>query len=144
MRRTEVDEWFWQVGADLHLLSEEMSRGGPVLAARKCWQPRVDVVEEIDRLVIRAEIAGMRGEDIQLAYLPERHSVMIRGSRQDADGEDGRRVRIYQLEIYHGEFEREVGLPSIEIDATDIRAHYRNGFLTISLPKQERESGPRS
>jgi HSP20 family protein len=92
MARREVEEWFWQVGSDLQRLSEEMHRFRPAIASGKAWEPRVDVIEDEHRIIIKAEIAGVRGEDIQLLYVPERHSVLIRGLRREEDYEDGERT----------------------------------------------------
>jgi len=138
MPRRDVEEWFWLPGEEMHRLAEEMSGRRPKVAAGRAWEPRVDLIEEERRFLIKAEIAGVRGEDIQLLYLPERHSLLIRGTRQEDDFSDGNRVGIHQLEIFYGEFHREVRLPDISIDADGIRATYRNGFLLVMIPKQDR------
>ena len=135
MPRRGVDEWFWTV-ADLQRLQGEMMRSRPVVATGKAWEPRVDVIEDDRKFVLKAEIAGVRGEDIQLLYIPERHSVLIRGLRQDEDGPSNGR-RFHQIEIPTGEFAREVRLPDVPIDAQNMRAQYRNGFLTVMIPKAE-------
>lgn len=137
MARREVEEWFWQVGSDLQRLSEEMHRFRPAIAAGKAWEPRVDVIEDERRIIIKADIAGVRGEDIHLLYIPERHSVLIRGLRREEDYEDGERTNFYQLEIFYGPFQREVKLPDVSIRSDEIRASYRNGFLLVMVPKQE-------
>ncbi len=134
--RREVEEWFWQVGTDLQRLSEEMHGIRPVMTAGKMWEPRIDVLEDDNRLIIKAEIAGVRGEDIQLVYLPERHSLLIRGIRRE-DGYEGE-PKFHQLEIFYGPFEREIGLPECTVDADNIRAHYRMGFLLVVVPKSSR------
>jgi len=135
--RREVEEWFWQVGSDLQRLSEEMHRFRPAVASGKAWEPKVDVIEDERRIIIKAEIAGVRGEDIQLLYIPERHSVLLRGLRNEEDYEDGERTNFYQLEIFYGPFQREVKLPDVSIRSDEIRANYRNGILLVQIPKQE-------
>jgi HSP20 family protein len=137
MARREVEEWFWQVGSDLQRLSDEMHRFRPAIAAGKAWEPRVDVIEDDHRIMIKAEIAGVRGEDIQLLYIPERHTVLLRGLRREEDYEDGERTNFYQLEIFYGPFQREVSLPDVSIRSDEIKASYRNGFLLVQIPKQE-------
>lgn len=138
MARREVEEWFWQVGSDLQRLSEEMHRYRPAIASGNAWEPRVDVLEDEDRILLKAEIAGVRGEDIQLLYIPERHSVLIRGLRREDDYQDGERTNCFQLEIFYGPFQREIKLPDVSIRSDQIRASYRNGFLLVQVPKQER------
>jgi HSP20 family protein len=137
MPRREVEEWFWQVGTDLQRMSEEMHRFRPAIAAGKAWEPRIDVIEDERRIIIKAEIAGVRGEDIHLVYVPERHSVLIRGLRREEDYEDGERTNFYQLEIFYGPFQREIKLPDVSVRADEIRASYRNGFLFVMVPKQD-------
>ncbi|MBI3722143.1 MAG: Hsp20/alpha crystallin family protein, partial [Fimbriimonas ginsengisoli] len=76
-----------------------------------------------DRLLVRAEIAGMRGEEIGLLYNVERHSLLIRGVRSE-DLSDAGHCQFHQMEIPFGEFEREVKLPDVVIQPEGIRARY--------------------
>ncbi|HVL39728.1 MAG TPA: hypothetical protein VM328_10100, partial [Fimbriimonadaceae bacterium] len=103
MARREVDEWFWQIGTELQRLSEEMLRSGPTLVSRKFWEPRLDVFEDETCLVVKAEIAGVRAEDLQLVYNADRNSLIIRGIRKEEDFPSARRTGCYQLEIFYGE-----------------------------------------
>lgn len=136
MPRRGVDEWFWTV-SDLQRLQGEMLRSTrPVVATGKCWEPRVDVIEDERRFIIKAEIAGVRGEEIQLLYIPERHSLLIRGFREDEEAQSKGR-RFHQMEIPSGEFAREVNLPEVAIDHQSMRAQYKNGFLMVVIPKAE-------
>lgn len=135
MARREVEEWFWQIGSDLQRLTEEMHRYRPGVAVGKAWEPRVDVIEDDDRVIIKAEIAGVRGEDIRLLFIPERHSVVIRGLRREEGYDDGERTNCYQLEIFYGPFQREIRLPDVPVRGDQIRASYRNGFLLVQVPK---------
>jgi HSP20 family molecular chaperone IbpA len=134
MPRRGVDEWFWTV-SDLQRLQTELIRSRPGVATGKCWEPRVDVIEEESRFIIKAEIAGARGEDIQLIYIQERHSLLIRGFRKDDAPTEGK--RFHQLEIPTGEFAREIVLPEMSLDTQNMRAQYRNGFLYVMIPKAE-------
>jgi len=138
MARREIDEWFWQAGNDLQRLAEELASGRLKLASARFWEPRVDLIEEEHRFLIKAEIAGVRGEDIHLLYEPERHTIILRGVRPEQDLSDSGRVGIHQLEIFYGDFQREIALPDVGIDARGIRAQYRNGFLLVMVPKMER------
>lgn len=138
MSRREVDDWLWQVSQDLQRLSGELSSGRPGLAPGRCWEPRVDVMEEAHKILVRAEIAGARGDEIGLLYIPERHSLLIRGQRREEDQGDGSLASYHHMEIPFGEFSREVRLPDVAIRADEIRAQYRNGFLLVMIPKNER------
>jgi HSP20 family protein len=138
MPRREAEEWFWQIGNEMSRLAEELNRTRPTIASGRSWEPRVDLIEEEHRFLLKAEIAGVKGEEIQLLYMPERHAILIRGNRPEEDPVDGCRTGIHQLEILYGEFQREVRLPDVSIDASNIRATYRNGFLLVMIPKQDR------
>jgi HSP20 family protein len=137
MARKKVDQWLWQVGVDLQRLNEEMASSRPAVATGRYWEPRVDVIDLGDRLLVRAEIAGVRVDEVGLMYNLDRHSLLIRGNRRE-ELEDEYRAAFHQLEIPFGEFQREVKLPGEAIDPEGIRAHYRNGFLYVILPKRER------
>jgi HSP20 family protein len=138
MARREIEEWFWQAGNDLQQLSEELAQGRPKIANARFWEPRVDLLEEEHRFIIKAEIAGVKGEDIHLHYHPDRHSIILKGFRPEEDFTDTGRVGLHQLEIFYGEFQREIRLPEITIDASGIKAQYRNGFLIVMVPKMDR------
>jgi len=128
-----MDAFFWHVGGELQRMSEEMMRLRPQFANRRGWEPRIDLLEDEDNFLVKGEIAGVRGEDIQLIFIPERHVLVIRGTRnEDESGCTG----AYQLEIYYGEFEREIKLPDVDVTPQHIRATYRNGILLVTIPKK--------
>jgi HSP20 family protein len=140
MARREGEEFFWQNGADFSKITDELSHLRPKVATKKTWEPMVDLVEETSRIVLKVDIAGVRGEDIDVVYVAERHSILIRGNRpEDVDSEQNR-VGVFQLEILYGEFEREVRLPSVSLNLEEMRALYRNGLLIVLIPKQDNES----
>ena len=94
------------------------------------WSPPTDVYETEKDYVVRVEIAGMREEDFEIAV--ENNFLMISGSRPDIP----ERRAYQQMEIRFGKFETVVGLPGpIDLDAS--RADYREGFLTVTLPKKK-------
>ena len=137
MARREVDEWFWQVGSELHRLAEEIGTTRTRIAHARAWEPRIDVFDDGEKIVIRAEIAGIRGEDIQLLYLPNNNRLLIRGHRPEQSTVCSGSPTYYQLEIFYGEFEREVQLPDVTVEPEGIRAQYRNGILHILIPRRE-------
>jgi HSP20 family protein len=128
-----MDAFFWHVGGELQRMSEEMMRLRPQFANRRAWEPRIDLLEDEEHFLVKGEIAGVRGEDIQLLFIPERHVLVIRGTRNE---EELNCTGAYQLEIYYGEFEREIKLPDVDISPQHIRATYRNGILLVSIPKK--------
>jgi HSP20 family protein len=140
MARREGEEFFWQGGADLSKITEELNHLRPKLAAKKNWEPLVDLVEETHRLVLKADISGVNGEGIDVSYVPERHAIRIKGQRdEDIDSEQDR-IGVFQLEILYGEFEREVELPRLALNLSEIRVLYRNGLLIVLIPKLDSTS----
>ncbi len=92
------------------------------------WRPPTDVYETEEAIIVRVEIAGMRESDFSIT-LDER-SLQIHGFRPD----NPERRAYYQMEILFGEFHVDVELPS-DVEAKEVEAVYRDGFLRILLPK---------
>lgn len=139
-RRKENDEWFFQIGAELQRLSDEVMRGivATSSAARRYWRPHVDICESEDSVAITAELAGVEPDAISVHYSPQRNTLAIRGNRvQEIGDEDCPLTRSHQLEIFYGEFEREMILPEVSLDPSGIKAAFSNGLLCITIPKRK-------
>ena len=93
----------------------------------------VDVYETPDSIVVKAMVAGVKPEDLDVAVT--REQVTIRGRRaEDHTVTDGD----YTVkELYWGEFARSVTLPA-EVEADMAEAHERHGLLMIKIPKIDR------
>ncbi|HJS18591.1 MAG TPA: Hsp20/alpha crystallin family protein [Anaerolineales bacterium] len=94
------------------------------------WTPPTDVYEADANLIVKLEIAGVREEDIEVTV--EEQVLLIRGNRLDQN----ERRAYHQMEIRFGKFEIAIGLPS-DINVEESSAHYKDGFLTIILPKKQ-------
>ncbi|MFN8387628.1 MAG: Hsp20/alpha crystallin family protein [Anaerolineales bacterium] len=92
------------------------------------WSPPTDVYETEEAFVVRVEIAGMRDEDFGVAL--ENHTLFISGHRPDFSG----RRAYHQMEILSGRFEVAVTI-IVPVDEDASIAEYKDGFLTVSLPK---------
>ena len=93
------------------------------------WDPPTDVYEIEGAYIVRMEIAGMREEDFDVSL--QKDSLYIAGFRPDLPS-----IRAYyQMEIRSGKFATVVELPG-PVDDDQATAEYRDGFLTITLPKQ--------
>ncbi len=92
------------------------------------WSPPTDVYETEEKYVIKVEIAGMRDDDFEVAF--ENGVLMIAGYRSDLN----ERRAYHQMEIRFGRFEIAVEIP-VSVDMEKATAEYRDGFLTIVLPK---------
>ena len=92
------------------------------------WSPPTDEYETETAYVVRVEIAGMREEDFEV--LLENDTLLISGSRSDFPD----RRAYQQMEIRFGKFATSVNIPG-PVDVDQAHAEYKDGFLTVVLPK---------
>ena len=92
------------------------------------WSPPTDEYETETAYVVRVEIAGMREEDFEV--LLENDTLLISGSRSDVPD----RRAYQQMEIRFGKFATSVNIPG-PVDVEQAQAEYKDGFLTVVLPK---------
>lgn len=136
MPKRDLEDFLWRGGYNLTTLSVELRQSLPRVVAKRTWEPRVDLTDEADRLVLKVELAGIRHDDVELVYVPDKHAVVVRGSRVEDAGSEQQRVGAYQLEILYGEFEREISMPiGVEISPDSVRAMFQNGMLIALFPK---------
>jgi HSP20 family protein len=97
------------------------------------WVPAVDIYEtDSHEVVLKAELPDMKREDIGLTV--ENNVLTLKGERKLES--DVRRDQYQRVERLYGTFTRSFTLPST-VDATDIKASYKDGVLTIRLPQRE-------
>jgi HSP20 family protein len=92
------------------------------------WHPPTDLYELDEKFIIRVEIAGMNKEEFCVSL--ENNILTISGNRPDMP----LRRSFHQMEILFGDFKTSIELPS-PVDADQVSAEYRDGFLNIHLPK---------
>lgn len=134
MPRRSLEEWFMELSGDVIVIGS-VRDGRHCQSHRRFWEPKADLVEDVGHFILKIELAGVPSSNLQLAYLPDRHSLLVCGVRQDEDLPGTRKRAVHQLEIFYGEFEREFSLPDPLIDPEGIKAHYRSGFLYVLIPK---------
>ena len=94
------------------------------------WRPHLEVYETGEALVVRAELAGVDEETLDVTV--EDQVLQLRGARRRAPSEE-RRV-FHQMEISYGPFAAEVFIP-FAIEADRVEANYAGGILQVTLPK---------
>lgn len=119
--------------SELHRTLDEMLRvvNPRFTLARHRWRPQIDIYETEQQIVIQAEIAGVRQEEIHLEIAPR--AVKISGAREG--GAHKEEARYHLAEIACGYFERILSLPAA-IDTETASALYREGLLEIRLTKR--------
>ena len=105
---------------------------------QESWLPAIDVFDTKDAVVLKAELAGMDPDDIQIEV--EDNVLTVKGERRFEEAVD--EERYYRVERRFGSFQRSLALPQ-GVRAEDISANYEDGILTISVPKVEEEKPKR-
>lgn len=99
------------------------------------WAPLLDVFEDRDQLIVKTELPGMYKEDIDISL--HENNLTISGERK-MELQEGQKSR---AETFFGRFQRTFSLPR-PVDPNKVSATYKDGVLTILLPKTE-ESKPK-
>jgi HSP20 family protein len=103
------------------------------LMPRSTWWPPVDIYEnDHQELVIKAELPDMKRDDIKLVV--DDNMLTISGEKKfDSEMKD---ESCHRVERTYGQFSRSFSLPTT-IDTGKVSAEYKNGVLTVKLPKRE-------
>lgn len=98
------------------------------------WTPAVELKETDKKLVLKAEIPGIDLKDLEVEVGEDR--VTISGEHKEETKTEDKEKNYFRSEFYYGKFERVVPLPMlIKIDA--IKSSFKNGVLTLTMPKVE-------
>ena len=96
------------------------------------WMPAVDVSETGDKITVKAEVPGMEAKDIEIAMVGD--TLTIKGEKKLEREE--KEENYHTVERSYGSFTRAMKLPAT-VDADKVEASYKNGVLTVVLPKKE-------
>lgn len=101
-------------------------------ASAPSWSPRLEVQEDKDNFVVRVDTPGLKREDIQVSL--EEGDLVIAGERKAETLPEG--TAVHHTERCYGKFQRAITLPAA-VNADKVKADYKDGVLTITLPKAE-------
>jgi HSP20 family protein len=96
----------------------------------KSWMPAVDVFEKEDRFIVKAELPGMKEEDIDISVVGD--TLSIKGEKKTET--EVKEEDYYRCERSYGSFYRSIPIPS-NVDANKIEASFDDGVLELVLPK---------
>jgi len=134
MKLTRVSSW--PTLGRLTDLRDEIDRFFEAPIARTSeflgWTPAFDVYEEKDNFIVKAELPGMKREDINVSL--QDGNLIISGERRSETKSEN--AEAYRAERYFGKFQRSVALPTL-VAADKVKAQYKDGVLTVTLPKSE-------
>lgn len=100
------------------------------------WTPRVDLSESPEAVTARLEVPGIDPKDIQLTL--EHDILAIRGEKREES--EQKTERFIRVERSYGSFARTMRLPA-PVDAARVTATFKNGLLTIFMPKSAEAKG---
>ena len=107
----------------------ELARTSQLLSG---WTPALEIYEDKDNIYVRAELPGMKKEEIELSL--HDGSLSISGERKNE--EKFKDAEVYRAERFFGRFQRTVSLPT-PVQADKVKAQYKDGILSVTLPKAE-------
>ena len=105
--------------------------GSPLMEAKLGW-PRIELSETDKTVTVSAELPGLSEKDVQVEIA--NGILSIRGEKKAERSDESKFVS----ERYYGSFERQIPLEGVEEDKA--QADFKNGVLTVTLPKSEPSS----
>jgi len=123
-----------------HLFDEVLTRSGGSAAVGSSggWQPPLDLFEEAQRYVLRADLPGVAVQDLDIQV--EAGKLVLRGERRADPGVA--REAYLRVERPHGPFTVQVSIPP-SVEPREIRASHRNGVVEVVLPKRRGDAPSR-
>jgi HSP20 family protein len=123
----ELDEF----PTGLRLFHDSVSRlfGEP---ASRPWSPAVDIFETENELVLKADVPDVDPQNIGIQL--ENGTLTLKGERRYEENKNNK--GFHRIERSYGSFSRAFSLPET-VDGEKVQADYKNGVLTITLPKKE-------
>jgi HSP20 family protein len=118
--------------AGLRLLQDSVSRLFSEPASRP-WSPAVDIYETENELVVKADLPEVDAKNVGIQL--ENGTLTLKGERKFEEQKNGQKG-FHRIERSYGGFVRAFSLPDT-VDGEKVKADYKNGVLTITLPKKE-------
>ncbi len=102
------------------------------MTEREEIMPSMDIFEQGDDVVVKAELPGMKKEEIEVSVTD--NTMTISGEKKQEEKVE--KKNYFRMERSYGSFTRSFHLPT-EVQSDKAKAEFENGILTISLPKAE-------
>lgn len=108
----------------------------PMFSSREhCWTPQMDIYDTPEQIIVRAELAGVDKEDLEIEINSK--AIRIHGQRKELPRIPDSSYRL--AEIQYGRFERIIYLPA-PVDTEVVSSSYVNGFLELRLAKRPQDA----
>ena len=131
----------WRPSRDVVSVQDEMNRLFDDIFGQRpvrvqwtdgVWNPSVDVTEDKDSLVVKAEMPGLNKDDVKISV--QDSILTLKGEKKQEKEE--KETDYHRIERSYGSFCRSFQLPTT-VKADKIKANYKDGVLSIILPKTE-------
>ncbi len=132
MAITKWDPFGDAESSPMRLFQDAVSRLLSEPPASRPWAPPVDIFETENELVVKADLPDVDQKDIDINV--ENGTLTLKGERRFEKKTDNQGY--HRIERSYGSFVRYFGLPD-SVDTEKVRAEYKNGVLTVTLPKKE-------
>lgn len=100
------------------------------------WWPQIDVREHKGSLVVRADLPGMKKEDLSIELTDD--GLVLEGERKtETESEEG---QVYRSERGYGRFRRVIPLAADAVDKENVQARFTDGVLEVTIPITERKA----
>ena len=103
------------------------------------WTPSVDIVEKEKEFCIKADLPGVDAKDVSVTM--DNNVLTLAGERRL--DKEVKKEHYHRVERSHGSFSRTFSVPN-SVDADNIRAEFKDGLLTLTLPKKAPSNGIRN
>lgn len=130
---------FGNFAAPLRTFEDAVNRLLTEPASEQPWSPAVDIQETENAIVVKADLPEVNEKELDIQI--ENGTLSLKGERKFEKGETGK-GGYHRIERSYGSFSRYFSLPET-VDAEKVQAEYKNGTLTVTLPKKE-AAKPRS
>lgn len=115
-----------------HLFDTFFGEGFGTERTTSAWSPELDIEETKDALVVRADLPGMKKDQMHISV--EDNQLVIRGERKIE--REQKEKTFHCVERTHGTFMRRINLPATVLQ-DKVEAKYSDGVLEVSIPKAE-------
>lgn len=126
----------WDPFRELNTLTDRMTKYLPkdwdMPMSTTAWNPSVDIFENDNEIVVKAELPGMNAKDIDVKL--ENNILMLKGERRFE--KEAKEENYHRIEREYGSFSRAFSLP-VAVNADKVTAEYKDGVLKVVLPKKE-------
>jgi HSP20 family protein len=134
----DIDRWpsdFFGIQREINRVFDNFVRGGVQADENfltSYWTPAVDIAEQENGYLVKMELPGVNKDDVKISL--ESNILTIKGEKKQEKEEKSKNV--HRLERSYGSFQRSFTLPTT-VKSDTIDAYFKEGVLTISLPKAE-------